>query len=147
MAAQQATIYAVMQDGTLIVEFVVGFLPFIDLVLAFRNDPDCIHLSWVVGGDRSVEQAYACNRVEVAVIHDIIARASAALSEIVDPAYRESLAAFIARRRVQVAAMELAERLRDQHSHDRDMAAQVDPTWWAPLESADEARQYGLAIA
>lgn len=52
---QQATVYAVMADGTLITEFVEGFEAFIDMVLEFRRDRDCIHLSWVVGDCRQRE--------------------------------------------------------------------------------------------
>lgn len=50
---QQATIYAVMADGTMLTEFVQGFWAFIDMVLEFRRDPDCIHLSWAVGDRRT----------------------------------------------------------------------------------------------
>ncbi len=42
------TIFATMPDGVVIVERTSDFGQFVDLVLGFRQDPDCVRLVWRV---------------------------------------------------------------------------------------------------
>ena len=45
---QPVTIVAAMRGGALLVERAEEFGRFVDLVLAFRRDPDCLRLCWHV---------------------------------------------------------------------------------------------------